>query len=485
MPLYNCRMHFKILLYIALAFLSHSSLNAQNFYRSYGNTDDEVAQGAVETKDSAFFIFGTSSSFLNGTSNFYLMKIDSSGFFQWSKTYGGTGIEQGNAITRKPNGHYLLSGYSNSFGNGGYDILNVEVDSLGNEIWSQSYGGSDWDFAYDNYSLPNGNSIICGSTYSIGNGDQDGFLMMIDNNGDSVWMKAYGESGEDVIRKTIVTSTNEIISIGYITHPNSDKDIYLIKTDINGDTVWTRTYGTTSDDEGFSLVEMPSGHYLMVGYSSGMGAGGKESYYFETDTSGLVMWTQNIGGSLDDEFRDVCLKPSSNRFFTAATTQSYGNGGNEGKGYLLYYPGGYYVQSNNYGTIMEEEFNSLLFSSNKRCLMVGSTNSPYGNKNILAVLSDTLFPTQSNMLNYADVTAISENELSEFSLYPNPANDIIYLSPSGNYEIVMTDLSGKLIAHIQEVENSVNISGLSTGIYLLSVTDSHQKNTKIKLVVTR
>lgn len=117
--------------------------------------------------------------------------------------------------------------------------------------------------------------------------------------------------------------------------------------------------------------------------------------------------------------------------------------------------------------------------------MVGSTNSPYGNKNILAVLSDTLFPTQSNMLNYADVTAISENELSEFSLYPNPANDIIYLSPSGNYEIVMTDLSGKLIAHIQEVENSVNISGLSTGIYLLSVTDSHQKNTKIKLVVTR
>ena len=74
-------MRFKFILHIifTLFFLQGKT---QNFYRSYGNTDDEEGKSVVETKDSAFFIFGTSSSFVNGTSNFYLIRIDSLGNFE-------------------------------------------------------------------------------------------------------------------------------------------------------------------------------------------------------------------------------------------------------------------------------------------------------------------------------------------------------------------------------------------------------------------
>lgn len=465
-----------------LLFLSGKT---QNFYRSYGNVDDEEGKSVVETKDSAFFIFGTSSSFINGTSNFYLIRIDSLGNFGWSKTYGGNGIEQGNAIIMKPNGHFLLTGFSNSFGNGGYDIFNVEIDSLGNEIWSKTHGGNDWDFAYDNTILTNGNSVITGSTFSIGNGNQDGFMMMINDNGDSLWMKSYGNSEEDVLRKSIVTSTNEIVSIGYTTLMNGDRNIYVVKADMNGDTVWTKQYGTTSNDEGFSLVELPSGNYLMVGYSEGIGVGGKEAYYYETDTAGNIIWTQFIGGTLDDEFRDVCLKTNTNRFLTAATTQSYGNGGNEVKGYLLYYPGGYYLYSNNYGTSMEEELNSIIYTNNKRCLMVGFTDSPYGNKNVLAVMSDTLFPTQLTMVNYIDVTSVMENEISSFTFYPNPASDKIHFSENDITEIIVTDLSGKSFIRSTILQNEMDISSLSSGIYFLNLKNMAGQTAKIKLVVTR
>lgn len=477
-------MRFKLFFNIIFVLIAFSS-KAQNFYRSYGNTDDEIAKGVIETKDSSFFIFGTSSSFVNGTSNFYLLSIDSTGIFNWSKTYGGTGIEQGNAISMKPNGHYLLTGYSNSYGNGGYDILNIEIDSLGNQIWSKNHGGADWDYAFDNAILPNGNSIITGSTFSLGNGNQDGFLMMIDDNGDSLWLKSYGSTDEDVLRKVISTSSGDIVAIGYTTLSNGDKDIYVVKTQSDGDTIWTKKYGTTSDDEGFSLVEMSSGNYLMVGYTKGMGAGGRESYYFETDTSGSVIWTQNIGGSLEDEFRDVCLKTNTNRFFTAATTQSYGNGGNEGKGYLLYYPGGYYLYSNNYGTGMEEEFNAIIYTNNKRCLMVGNTNSPYGNNNVLAVMSDSLFPTQLTMVNYIDVTSIIENEISSFTFYPNPASDIIYFSENDLIEIRITDLSGKIYRQESFQENELDISNLINGIYLIQVQNRAGQNARFKLIVAR
>jgi hypothetical protein len=266
---------------------------------------------------------------------------------------------------------------------------------------------------------------------------------------------------------------------------NGDKNIYVVKADINGDTVWTKKYGTTLNDEGFSLVELPSGHYLMVGYTEGIGVGGKESYYYETDTAGNIIWTQFIGGTLDDEFRDVCLKTNTNRFFTAATTQSYGNGGNEGKGYLLYYPGGYYLYSNNYGTSMEEEFNAVLYTNNKRCLMVGFTDSPFGNKNVLAVLSDTLFPTQSNMINYVDVTSVLENEITSFTFYPNPASDKIYFSENDLIEIIVTDISGKSFSISTSRQNEMDISILSPGIYFLTVKNGPGKTARIKLVVAR
>jgi hypothetical protein len=484
MYLFNYRMRFKYFINVIFVLFCLSG-EAQNFYRSYGNTDDEVANSCIETKDSAFFLFGTSSSYLNGTSNFYLLRIDSSGFFNWSKSYGGNGIEQGHSISMKPNGHYLLTGYSNSYGNGGYDILNIEIDSLGNEIWLKKHGGSDWDFAYDNTVLPNGNSIITGSTFSYGNGNQDGFLMMLDNNGDSLWLKTYGNAEENILRKTIYTSTNQLVSIGYTTYPNNDRDFYLVKTNINGDTIWTKKYGTTFNEEGFSLVELPTGNYLIVGYSEGIGSGGKESYYFETDTSGSVMWTQNIGGALNDEFRDVCLKTNSNRFFTAATTESYGNGGNEAKGYLLRYPGGYYVSSNNYGTIMQEELNSVLYTNNKRCLMVGFTNAPYGNKNVLAVLSDTLFPTQLNVINYVDVTSIIENQITSLNVYPNPASDFINFNTIETLEIIITDLSGKVLSTHSDIQNRLDISDLNAGIYILHFTDSNKNSASLKLVISR
>ena len=476
-------MRFKYLLNILFAFIYFTS-DAQNFYRSYGNTDDEVAKSVVETKDSAFFIFGTSSSFVNGTSNFYLLKIDSTGTFNWSKTYGGSGIEQGHSISLKPNGHYLLTGYSNSYGNGGYDILNIEIDSLGNEIWNNSYGGTDWDFAYDNTILLNGDAIISGSTHSIGNGNLDAYVMRIDNNGDSLWIKNYGSSGDDVIYRTILTSDNYIIGIGSTTTSNGDKDIFLLKMDENGDTLWTKTFGTTLNDEGFEIKETNTGNYLICGYIEAAGLG-KEGYYFETDTIGTVLWTQVYGGANEETFNALAIKTGENRFYAARETSSFGNGEYDFgvKGLSIF--GGWYISGNTYGTLMTEKPYDMIYTSHHRILTVGYTDYPSGNQNVMAVLSDSLFPYQPTLINYIDVTSVIENEISNFSIYPNPASDIIYFSENNLVSFSIHDISGQLFLQKNEMINSIDISDLSSGIYILSVKTSENKFAKIRLVIAR
>ncbi len=479
-------MRFKIILNIIFVFLAFSS-EAQNFYRSYGNSDDEVAKGAVETKDSSFFIFGTSSSFVNGTSNFYLMKIDSTGFFDWSKSFGGNGIEQGNAIALKPNGHYLLTGYSNSYGNGGYDILNIEIDSLGNEIWLKNHGGSDWDYAFDNTILPNGNSIITGSTFSIGNGNQDGFLMLLDNNGDSLWMKSYGKNGEDVLRKTMLTSTGFLVSIGFTTETNGDKDFYVVKTDINGDTLWTKKYGTTSNDEGFAICETIEGTYILAGYSEGVGAGGKEGFYFETDTSGNMIWNQNYGGTQDEIFNAICIKPNENRFFAAWESASYGNGENDFVVNSLFTNGGWLDAAITYGTALDEKPYDIIYTSHHRVLAVGSTNSPFGNLNIMAVLTDTLFPTQLNMINYIDVTSVqSSDERIVLIVFPNPSSEKINIQTTEIINhISIVDLTGKIVLEINENNNQIDVSTLKPSIYILRIEFENGQFSTCEISITK
>ena len=479
-------MRFKIFLNIIFVFLAFSS-EAQNFYRSYGNSDDEVAKGAVETKDSSFFIFGTSSSFVNGTSNFYLMKIDSTGFFDWSKSFGGNGIEQGNAIALKPNGHYLLTGYSNSYGNGGYDILNIEIDSLGNEIWLKNHGGSDWDYAFDNTILPNGNSIITGSTFSIGNGNQDGFLMLLDNNGDLLWMKSYGKNGEDVLRKTMLTSTGFLLSIGFTTETNGDKDFYVVKTDINGDTLWTKKYGTTSNDEGFAICETIEGTYILAGYSEGVGAGGKEGFYFETDTSGNMIWNQNYGGTQDEIFNAICIKPNENRFFAAWESASYGNGENDFVVNSLFTNGGWLDAAITFGTALDEKPYDIIYTSHHRVLAVGSTNSPFGNLNIMAVLTDTLFPTQLNMINYIDVTSVqSSDEGIVLNIFPNPSSEKINIQTTEIINhISIVDLTGKIVLEINENNNQIDVSTLKPSIYILRIEFENGQFSTCEISITK
>ena len=477
---FNYRMNFKIKIVLLFVLLSFES-KTQNFYKTYGNTDDEVGRSVVETNDTSFLILGSTSSFYEGNSNFYLIKIDSLGNFKWSKVYGGNNIDQGYCIGKKTNGNYLLTGFSNSYGNG-YDLLNIEIDDAGNVIWHKTCGGTDWDFAYDNSILPNGDAFITGSTYSAGNGNQDGFILYLDNNGDSLWMVTCGNTGDDVLRRSIITTDNFLISTGYTTNANNERDIFLVKMNVSGDTIWTKTFGGTLDDEGFDVKETPSGGYLVVG-KVGDPVNGTEGYYFETDTAGIIKWNQTYGGPNEEEFHCVAIKNNQSRFFVARETSSFGDGEFDFGINLLNLPGGWYNAGNTYGSIMTERPYDMIYTSNKRILTVGYSDYPYDNQNVMAVMMDTTFSSLPVPSLYQDLNSVPEINSEEILFHPNPASEKISWNSSQKMKAEIFSVTGKHILKTEEACSEIVLPAMPSGTYFIRFEKSDGSLFTQKLII--
>ena len=101
------------------------------YVHAYGGPNIDHCKEMQATNDNGYVLIGSTSSYGNGNSDIYLVKVDSSGAYQWSKTYGGANIEWGYSIKQTYDNGYAIAGYTNSYGAGGYDVYLLKTDSLG------------------------------------------------------------------------------------------------------------------------------------------------------------------------------------------------------------------------------------------------------------------------------------------------------------------------------------------------------------------
>jgi hypothetical protein len=179
---------------------------------------------------------------------------------------------------------YVISGYVKR--NDDYFAHIVTLDAAGQVAWSQIWDHVGGDFLEDIQKTTDGGYIVAGYTYSIGAGDRDFYLIKTDSQGDSSWARTYGGESSDYCYIVEQTDDDGYIMAGYgSSFGHGSDDVYLVKTNSDGDTLWTRSIGSGDRDQAFDMKISSDGGFILTGSTyAGIGL---NSYLVKTDSKGL------------------------------------------------------------------------------------------------------------------------------------------------------------------------------------------------------
>jgi hypothetical protein len=292
---------------------SHNPMSATYFAKTYGGTNLDWAYSVQQTSDGGYIVAGYTESFGAGWGDIFLIKTDANGNIIWAKTYGGTRWDEARFVQQTFDGGYIVVGGTYSFGSGwDEDIILIKTDANGDIIWAKTYGGADDYYATSVQQTSDGGYIVAGWEDSFDVDFKDIFLIKTDANGNIIWAKTYGRIyyGEEAY------SVQQTSDGGYIVAGAPS----LIKTDANGNIIWTKTYEGTA---AYSVQQTSDGGYIVAGITWSFGAGGYDIFLIKTDAYGNIIWAKTYGGTSYDYATSV-QQTFDGGYIVAGRTESFG-----------------------------------------------------------------------------------------------------------------------------------------------------------------
>lgn len=480
----------RLTLLLFLICIAHWSVAQTRFYKQFSSDGYDYGQGIVELPDSSYMITGASSSFEDGPSQMFLLKIDSLGNYIWSKNYGGTEIDWGKRVKHIPNDCFFVGGFTNSQGNGAYDFALWKIDENGNEQWFKTYGTDGWERVNDMAITTDNGTILVGET----NKSTDGLT-----------------------------------------------DIYIVRTDYDGNKIWEKQLPNLGDDNAFSIYPLDDSTFIIGGYYFNTTTNNKEAWLTRIQDDGTILWTKTISdGSTNFEIADLDIY---NQMVYTVGTNYYGV--NHSYLFVLKVDAltGNIIENNvipdNYssGKGITRHANVDLFSVCKTyfepgqslglddLFFYGYTNNPYyytslgcvryGSEQVLGDMSPTytfgsiavgynenvgpggssIFVIRMggwqpyydifNVFTTSPLVSVNSIQSSEnkVSIYPNPSSDKITIlageqTENQEYVIQVVDALGRSVYSVNTTklnQQVIDVSNLNSGIYTVVIENQNEK----------
>lgn len=298
--------------------------------KSWGDDGySETVSEFIRTSDGGFFTIGnkTTSPY---PAQYFLLKLDEDCDSVWAAVHGDPTVQKGAVgVVEAYGGGYLFTGQCAS-DDYGRQLFIIKTDSDGIISWEKYYGLEGTDTGYSIVRADAGNYVITGQSPSFNGqqGNPDLFLMKIDSNGDSLWTRSYGGDAEDRGTRIRNTSDGGFIVAGYSKSFGGDmyKDWYIVRTDADGDTFWTRVYDSGYEDVAMDVKELPDNAGFVVAGS--MHYGQWDGCLLRLDANGDSLWALAIGGE-DYEIFNAVEPTEDGGYILAGQTDSYGAGGTD------------------------------------------------------------------------------------------------------------------------------------------------------------
>ncbi|MBN3035550.1 MAG: T9SS type A sorting domain-containing protein [Bacteroidales bacterium] len=441
--------------------------------KTYGGIDNEIGFAVMEPENGIYILAGKTESYGNGGSDLYIVKLDNNGGPVWERYYGGMLNEAALGVCEALYGGYMLTGSSGSYASGLSDLWVLWVGGNGDSLNARSWGGPTSDQGYSIFRTVDQDYIITGFSSVYLWGDQL-YLLRMDVNMDTVWTKRYGSPYQDYGRAVLQTTDGGFIIGGYsYLDYTSDAQFWLLKTDGNGDTLWSRKYGGPGNEMAYTMAALSDG-YAIAGQTDSYGAGLSDLWLVRTDMNGDTLWTRTFGGT----GADLCygLETDETGFYLAGYTNSFG-----WDNYQIYLvkagPDGSLLWQDTYGSDENELTYGFCRTTDGGFLITGKYDE-------IMTLNDDAF-----VLKLGPETAGTDEKVESgaFSpvLFPDPATDhitVLLPGPPGHGTAVeILNVRGqKVFGQTFTSGNNIRIhlGQFPAGIYLCRVSREKQSNTQ-------
>ena len=445
------------------------------FDKTFGSDSYDELNALQQTKDGGYILGGLSWGGKTGDKSdtnrhdgfafqdYWIVKLDAAGNKQWDKTFGGYQIDELNALQQTKDGGYILGGSSSSVVSGektdgcrgvADDYWIIKIDNTGTIQWDKTIGGTGYDNLTAIKQTADGGYIIGGWSESpisyektdYCRGASDYWIVKLDKFGNIQWDKTIGGTAGDLLRSIDITADGGYILGGYsgsnISGEKTENsrgmgDYWIVKIDASGNIQWQKTIGGTSDERLFSIHQSKDGGYILGGYSNSNISGEKtenskgnyDYWVVKTDGTGNIQWQKTIGGSNEDDL--MAVEEVGDNYLLAGSSKSGATGDKT---------------QNRRG--QDFDYWTVLLRDTAAALSTAKNTSQANGK--------------------------------AFSVYPNPAKNVLYIQTTGKAVYTLSNSSGKIYKTISiENNESVDVSKVPAGLYFITNTTTGKKQSVI------
>jgi hypothetical protein len=299
--------------------------------KTFGGAGEEIAACVSPTLDGGYVITGaTSPTLKEADRDIWIVKTDADGNKTWDKTYGGTAEDLGMSALQTRDGGYIIGAMSNSFGSGDLSIWVIwliKIDASGDKVWDKTISGARSALIDSMMLTSDDGYLISGVTSSDLYKTSDGFVVKTDGQGNEVWSLTLGGPLYDHIWASNPTPDGGYIGAGG-TDSSDNGSVWLIKIDGNGTKTWDKTFlRESSYDFGFLASQTNDRGYIVAG--TGSTAASKADFWLiKTGAEGNKLWDRAFGGT-NDEMLASAKHTLDDGCIMAGNTMSFGAGGRD------------------------------------------------------------------------------------------------------------------------------------------------------------
>ncbi|MCC6683721.1 MAG: hypothetical protein IT247_01490, partial [Bacteroidia bacterium] len=293
------------------------------FEQGYGTSLDEEGYDVQVNPSYQVFMAG-SITLAPGNKDVYLVYTDSIGDTLWTKTIGGASNDVGRAVWQKDASSWFVGGYTNSKGGGGYDAYFIKIESNGNAAFDVAIGTNDDEYTFDIAQCSDGNFILVGYS-NIGGTNKDILVIKADStNGNVIWTKHFGGSGNQEGR-AVITKTDGHIAITGTDYSGTLPQAFFLELDSAGTQLVYQTLGQSFSSYANSFAIERNGGYWLAGYTANGAV--TNALIAHIKSGGVYQGHTTFGGTGNEEFTTITRV--GNVLFMAGSSTSYGEGGSD------------------------------------------------------------------------------------------------------------------------------------------------------------